>query len=266
MRQVQYTKSAKVVLLSLLLILKIAPDNNMLHMAKVALAQVSAPNISNILRYPSPYILHTPLPDSISTVIHNGIEFQQFLVRKDDPAQPQWGDGADGQLRKRAQIVPLYRNPLGTIKNISFLFLVPDDWKLNTQPVLIANGHSVNLKAGPWALYIKNDQLQFTLSVDNPNGNKPNEVKDIFDVVNEKYPLILNHLYEFRLVMLVANDTSGYAQVFIDGNKIADYKGPTVSTNERGLPYEKFGPYIFSRNLDWPFPDQDYKRILMRFY
>jgi len=262
----RHTKSRGLLILFLFILLKTSLDNGLLNIPVAALAQVPIPIVTNILKYPSPYILHTPLPGSISNVVYNNLEFLQSLVRKDDPAQPQWGDGIGGKLRKRAQIVPLLRTPIGTIKTINLQFFVPNDWKTNEWPIAIAGGHSVNLKAGPWTLYIKGEKIQFTLSVDNPNGDHPNEVNDIFDVVNEKFPLILDHLYEFRMVMFVAKDMTGYAQVFIDGKMVVDYKGPTVSTNESGLPYEKFGLYVFSRNTEWPFPDQDYKRILMRIF
>lgn len=212
----------------------------------------------------SPYGIHAPLPDSISWVVYKGEAYQQFLVRADDPPQPQWGDGVGGQLRKRAQLIPMYRDPLGSDKDIEFHFLVPDDWKISTQPVLIAAGHSVNLKAGPWALHIIEDKLQFTLSIDNPKGRRPDVADNIYDVVRVRAPLMIDHLYGFRLQEHVAKDMTGYARVFLDGTQIVNYFGPTVSAREEGIPYEEFGTYVFSPNLNWPFPGEDHKRVLMR--
>lgn len=217
-----------------------------------------------IARAESPFYPHAPLPDSISWVVYKGESYQQFLVRASDPPQPQWGDGVGNQLRKRAQLMPVYRDSLGSRKLIKFQFLIPDDWKTNPQPVLIAAGHSVNLKAGPWALYIRKDKIQFTISVDNPKGNPPDADHNIFEVVVADVPLVLDHLYEFQLEQQVAKDMTGYAKAFIDGKQFVDYHGPTVSSLESGLPYEEIGPYVFSKTLKWPFPDQDYKRILMR--
>lgn len=211
----------------------------------------------------SPYDIHAPLPDSISWVVYKGEAYQQFLVRATDPAQPQWGDGVGGGLAKRAQFIPAYRDPLGTTKDFRFRFLVPDDWRISAQPVLIAGGHSVNLKAGPWALYIKKDKVQFTLSIDNPKGRAPDAKGNIFDVVNVSLPLLIDHLYEFRLVAHVAKDMAGYANVYLDGEQVVNYKGPTVSAMEAGLPYEEIGPYVFSPR-SWPFPGEGYKRVLMR--
>ncbi|NOT10820.1 MAG: hypothetical protein HOP23_03135 [Methylococcaceae bacterium] len=210
------------------------------------------------------YDIHAPLPDSISWVEYKGEKYQQFLVRANDPAQPQWGDGVGNTLRKRAQYVPLHRDALGSIKDVRFHFLIPDDWKTSLQPVFIAGAHTVNLKAGPWAMFIDFNKIWFTLSVDNPKGQAPDAVGNIFDVVSVRIPLIIDHLYDFRLEERVAKDMTGYAKVFLDGVQIVDYKGPTVSTMESGLPYEKFGTYVFSKTSKWPFPKEDHKRVLMR--
>ncbi len=210
------------------------------------------------------FYLHAPLPDSISSVVYKGETYQQFLVRANDPAQPQWGDGRNRQLRKRAQYMPTHRDPLGSTKDFKFKFLVPDDWRASIQPVLVAAGHSVNLKAGPWALFINYKKVQFTLSIDNPQGKAPDAEGNIFDVVNVKVPLIIDHLYDFRLVEHVAKDMTGYAKVYIDGKQVVDYKGPTVSAMESGLPYEEIGPYVFSPTLRWPFPNENHKRLLIR--
>lgn len=205
-----------------------------------------------------------PLPDSISWVVYKGEAYQQFLVRETDPPQPQWGDGANNQLRKRAQIVPTYRTPLGNIKTLSFHFLIPEEWQLSEQPIWMVGGHTNNVPNGPWGLYINRNKLQFEIQIDNPNGNPPDPKDTIHTVISEKIPFEIDRLHEFKLEMRVAKDMSGYAKAYLDGQQFVDYKGPTVSANEIGLPYDKIGPYVFSKNDKWPFPHEGHKRILMR--
>lgn len=212
----------------------------------------------------SPFYLQNPLPDSISWVDYKGEAYQQFLVRKTDPPQPQWGDGANGQLRKRAQLVPTVKSPLNTTKTISFHFLIPDDWKISEWPVLIAASHSANLEVGPWSLYINRNKLQFAVQIDNPDGKQPDKNAKVYTAYTADTPFVIDRLHHFEMEIRVAQDMTGYAKGYLDGKQFIDYKGPTVSTNEKGLPYDKIGPYVFSKNLKWPFPNEDHKRILMR--
>lgn len=205
-----------------------------------------------------------PLPDSISWVVYKGEAYQQFIVRQSDPPQPQWGDGANNQLRKRAQIVPTFRTPLGNIKTLLFHFLIPEEWRISEWPMWIAGGHTNNVPNGPWGLYINRNKLQFEIQIDNPNGNPPDEKDSIHTVISEKIPFEIDRLYEFKLEMRVAKDMSGYAKAYLDGQQFVDYKGPTVSAKEIGLPYDKIGPYVYSKNDKWPFPNEDHKRVLLR--
>ncbi|NOU13663.1 MAG: hypothetical protein HOO92_06800 [Methylococcaceae bacterium] len=229
------------------------------HIYMVMLALYSSVSLAATM-----FDVHAPLPDSITWVVYKGEAYQQLLVRANDPQQPQWGDGRGGRLAKRAQLMPAYRDPLGSTKDVRFHFLVPDDWKMSLHPVLIAGGHSVNLKAGPWALYIEYNKVQFTISIDNPNGKEPDSIGSVIAVVNERFPLVIDHLYEFRLVEHVSKDMTGYAKVYLDGKQVVDYRGPTVSTMESGLPYEEIGPYVFNHSSKWPFPNEDHKRLLIR--
>lgn len=210
------------------------------------------------------YDVHAPLPDSISWIKYKGEDYQQFIVRKSDPPQPQWGDGNKNQLRKRAQLVPINRTALNSVKNISFHFLIPDEWKISEQPVMLAGGHTVNLASGPWSIYIDRNKIWFRIAVDNPNGRLPDENGTIYTAYETKVPFEIDHLYEFKLEMLVTKDMTGYAKAYLDGKQFVDYQGPTVSTNESGLPYDKIGPYVFSKNSQWPHPGESHKRVLMR--
>lgn len=206
----------------------------------------------------------SPLPDSITLVTYKGEIFQQFLVRKNDPPQPQWGDGANNQLRKRAQVVANRRTPLGEIKRLKFRFAIPGDWKLSEYPFVLTSGHTVNLVIGPWGLNVNRDKLEFIISIDNPNGKPPTPDGKIVEAYNAKIPFKLDEVYDFELEMKVSKDMSGYARAYLNGKQFVDYSGPTVSFNESGLPYDKFGPYVFSKNEQWPHPRTDHLRVLMQ--
>lgn len=200
-------------------------------------------------------IRHAPLDDSIVPNCLHGIGGWQFLVRETDPAQPQWGDGTNGQTLKRAQFISKHRPEFNTTDSVSFLVVIPEEWAWDDRPVMLAGLHGGAISTQPWALYVVGDQFRVTLNVDEGN---------LVRARNFDMPIVRGHVYRFDIAFHPTTGPAGYLRVVVNGQELvgsANYYGPTISTKETGRPYLQFGLYVFRPVGEaWPFK---YRRAYM---
>lgn len=76
------------------------------------------------------------LPDSIIPGYRGGLGCVEMLVRKSDP-RGFYGDSPTN-LCQRAQLIDEFSPPFNATHTKKFRVLIPDDWKNDAQPVLIA--------------------------------------------------------------------------------------------------------------------------------
>lgn len=187
------------------------------------------------------FISHAPLPDSIRLNNQYGIGGYEFVVRETDPLQTQWGDGVNGETRKRAQLIDQYRVPMESSYHASLSLVIPGSWQFNDQPIWIAGQHGVVSPIQPWAVYVAGSNFWISLNV--PSSQYPDglEHRKTLAVVRDK-------VYQFDVTFFQSQQNKGYLSVTVDSNSVftpKDFYGNTISSLETGLPYGEFGPYVF---------------------
>lgn len=193
------------------------------------------------------------LPDSIIPSHRQGLGCWEMLVRQSDP-RGFYGDTPTA-LKQRAQFIDEYRAPLNSTHTKNFRILIPDEWKFDPQPVLVAGSHSVSYSIGPWAVWVRGDQFHFEVAAPKPDGT-------FGVVIRRDIPISKERWYVFKLTEHVSKTNNGYVDLTVDGVNISnpkDYYGPTVHPQDNGPPYTEFGPYVFGH---WPV-GVTYRRIFM---
>lgn len=205
------------------------------------------------------FTLHASgLPDSITPGYRAGLGCWEMLVRQSDP-RGFYGD-TPTNLCQRAQIMPKYRPPLNTTDTNKFQILIPEDWKYDDFPVLLAGSHSVAKPIGPWNLHIYGDRFRFTAMKHNPLSTNPGR----FDkAIVREIPIIKERWHKFSLTEHVSQGTNnGYYDLTVDGVNLCgprDFYGNTVDPEDTGPPYYQFGPYVFGH---WP-DGVTFRRVFM---
>lgn len=205
------------------------------------------------------FTLHASgLPDSIIPGYRAGLGCWEMLVRQSDP-RGFFGD-TPTNLCQRAQIMPKYRPPLNSTDTNEFRILIPDDWKYDDYPVLLAGSHSTSKKIAPWGLHVYGDKIRFTAAAPDPENKSGNGFKV---VIRREIPIIKERWHKFRLTEHVSQTTkNGYYDLTVDGMNLCgpkDYYGDTLAPDDVGPPYYQFGPYVFGH---WP-EGVTFRRVFM---
>ena len=197
-------------------------------------------------------------PGSIVFANQYGIGGYEMTARENDPPQPQWGDGVNGVICKRAQLIDGDRPETEGTSNVNLSVVIPSDWVIDSRPVMIAGLHGVTCNIQPWEVFVAGNVFWFSLNLEQPDGS----VKEM----RVTYPLILDKVFDFDITFCASKVKHGYLAVSVNGVPIwgyANYYGPTISVKETDRPYRQFGPYVFLQpGATWPMP---YRRIFMAF-
>jgi len=152
----------------------------------------------------------------------------------------------------RAAFTALPPMPLKMTTFINFDIVIPEDWCVDDDYVLIHDIHTRHAPSGgmvPMALYVVGDQLKAVFKT----------TPDTKVAANYWMHWVPGEIYEFRSVVHVDTDFSGYYRCDVNGQEWFHYTGATSFLGEKPEkgPIWKVGPYH-------RFGKADYRRMLVR--
>lgn len=181
---------------------------------------------------------------SMHQVIHDNQEWTLCTITR-------WDEIEEGGGHPRAAYISNVEVKDNNPYYIGFDFLIPSEWIVNEDYVLIAELHARHVKGVPFAIYVTGDKLRAVVLTDREEA----------PAGDYQMSWIPDHPYQVRMRVNTSMRTYGFYDVEVNGQQWFRYDGRSTFV-ENDNPYWEFGPYQATPN--WRDPTVDYRKLLIR--
>ncbi len=191
------------------------------------------------LRHREWLVKSPPYPHTI-TVVPDPAEPGKKVIKFEVQPGDRWAKDkvmSPNDPKERAEISTVQQEPVGSTRSTSFEMYLPKDFPIEDKRLVLAQFWQVEKKSPPVSVRYEGGRL--IVAVRFPDPNKPGEYQE-----KKYYPdgFKLGQWNDFRFKVHWSDKSDGTVEMWLNGKKVVDYKGPDCYPGPDG-PIFKFGIY-----------------------